>query len=324
MFKEKKEINIHLESIFNNETIKKYKYIIPTFSNIIEKNKNDLFDESFADELKLGWARAIGHEIHYCRNILIYLKNNNLLNENVIILTTPEKSFFYENLFKTEIMTEDNVKLLFDKTLHLYLLTAIDFIMPLINLSKITYCDSKYHNDIKNFNLENLDNKNNFIVIHQRYRNNTNILINIINKVLKKINITIYIFSEKNINFYNHNNIIVFNNLKKYFSLINSTDCKLTITPISGLGEMVNLIGNCNVLIIHDCKSRDIYYNQIIKYNKKNNFLEYLNSDNMFFLIPLINYYYHILDISNINCNSIEDFKSVENKIDDILQETLN
>jgi len=318
MFRTISEIQLHLENIFNNKKIKEFKYIIPTFSHIIDINKESIFDKSIINDLNIGWTRAIGHEIHYCRNILIYLKYNNLLNKDIIILTTKEKSFFYENLFKTEIITENNINLFFDNTLHLYLVTAVNY-SSFIDIYRNVYINKKYYDDIKNFNLNVITNQNKYVLIHQRYTNDINIIINIINKILNKYHhIHIYIFSESLNNPIQNDKIICFNNIKEYFSLLNSKNCNLLITPISGLGEMANYIGNCNVLILNDNPfTSNIYYDKIKNFHNKNKF-DSFDYDNYFYLMPLDQNFRYILDITKP-----ENLKNIDNEIDLILEKNI-
>ena len=257
----------------------------------------------------------------------IYLKNNNLLNKNVVILTTEEKKFFYENLFNVEVINNDNINILYDNknTLHLYLITTIKNYYKYYEICNKIFRDPVYHNGIKNFKLHKYYSEKKYIVIHNRPNNKKNIILYMIDKILKKYNydIDIYIFSKFGFNYINHKNIIIFNDLKKYFSLINSNNCKLLITPISGLGEMSNLIGNCNVIIFHDSGKYHTYlYDQLIKYHNKNNFDENIKNDRFFHLIPLNNFYRYIFDISHTsnNIDNYDEFKFLDKDIEDILE----
>lgn len=216
-----------------------------------------LYDNGFIT--KRYSKMCLGHEIHMSRFVLFDMLLQNVISINDIIVTLKDRLFLYTKIFPNCI--DDITFMNMDKTkykiINLSLITGSDipvnrnsiyetynhkildkFYTPEFKLllNNIDFCDinydSKYNKD--------------YIVIHQRYNCDINILIQLIEKINEKNDINIVIFNNNKsflqMTLQKYNNLIFIDNLQLYASYLNSYKskykCKLFISEWSGGGQL--------------------------------------------------------------------------------------
>ena len=324
MFKTKLEIheyNKKLKDEILNKNIKKYKYIIINYDNSkIDNNKilskelnNQIFDEvnnkSYIWKGKLPY-NAIGHEVHYMRNILIYLKNNDYFNKDInFIIVNKKRKFLYDNILDNILNYEDisdDILQNLDITMHFYMFFYLndDSVYKLRDILYKNYPEKNVIEDMKKISLEPNNYDEEFILFHIRYTEFHKGFKDTFDYVKKNFNYKIIFFSEFEISF-KDKDVIFINDYIECLKYMISPKCKLFITPISGLGEMANYFSNNTVLIIHHIPERERYYEFYKKIHSNDPLVKDTYIDNWDFqfvgLIPLNDNKYYIYKYNELD-----------------------
>lgn len=245
------------------------------------------------------WSRCLGHEIHITRIIVLDMLLQNKINEDDIIVTFDDRKFLYNQIFKNIINYKNYLELNKDNFIIIPIVIYNGhYVRKVINIKEFniinyTIPDTFYTEEFKKLcgkidflNLyDNLDYNfinNLFIVIHHRFNQNIDKLLNIL-YIIKKINIKIIIFNHQILQLkdkINDNNIIYIDNLQVYASLLNNINCKLFISEWSGGGQLSQY--TCNSTILYYFDNYLDHYNPLIdnKDREKNSIIsKYIGND---------------------------------------------
>uniref|UniRef100_A0A6C0LC97 Uncharacterized protein n=1 Tax=viral metagenome TaxID=1070528 RepID=A0A6C0LC97_9ZZZZ len=217
------------------------------------------------------FVNALGHEIHLTRFILLDLLQKNLIDTNTFIVTlTNDRFFLYNKIFNNVINWSDyenNLLYKNEKTIDLTYYSRWDTKDNQINeLIELKYNFNQFNKTeklieyINNINFINLNcdakyldiiNKK-FIIIHNRFKTDTNKLSLVIDKIRENNNINIVVFSMNNDNNNYGDNVIFINNLQVYASFLNHPNCSLFISEWSGGGQLAQYCYNGKILYYFD------------------------------------------------------------------------
>jgi hypothetical protein len=219
-------------------------------------------------------VNALGHEIHLTRFILLDLLQKNMIDTSAFIVTlSADRFFLYNNIF-TNIIDWDNYTTNFlyknNKVIDLTYYSIWNTRDTLINeLIELNYDFNQFNrsetlikhiNNINYIDFNNLHDyseylniiQNKFIIIHNRFKTDSNKLSTIINKIKEKSNINIVIFSMNYENNNYGNNVYFINNLQVYATFLNNKNCILLISEWSGGGQLSQYCFNGKVLYYFD------------------------------------------------------------------------
>jgi len=222
-------------------------------------------------------AGTIGHEIHITRPILLFLLDNNLINDTDIIVTkNSERFFLYSKIFKniieydnlpdtikeTDILDITHINSLNEKRYDLEFKIDLEEKFPIIKkmrTNEIEIRTNSYNKLLSNIDYVNIEEINNeFIVIHHRHTDYGSVSLqntmDIINFILSNFNLDIVVFTVLDSTDFSINSerIKFVNNISVYASYMNNEKCKAVITSFSGGGQLAQFCHNKNIYYYSD------------------------------------------------------------------------